>query len=110
MDDMTEPFEMTVAHQDGDEGAVLVELTGELDLHAATTVAKRVDDLLASGPHALHVDGAKLTFVDSAGLRVLLEAKRQADLGGCEYRIVGVSAPLRNLVDITGTAELLPGT
>lgn len=108
MTDRTETFEIRVVPA-GDESPALVEVNGELDLSAARSFNDRLDDLLASGEKALHVDGSGLTFIDSSGLHALLEVKRQCDLRGVAFRIVGASATMRRLVDLTHTEELLPG-
>ena len=57
------------------DGAVIVRLAGELDLYNAHAVR---DELLAAadrGPERLVVDLSGLTFIDSTGLGVLIEAR-----------------------------------
>ena len=58
------------------DGAVVVRLAGELDLYNAHAVR---DQLLAAaerGPERLVVDLSGLTFIDSTGLGVLIEARK----------------------------------
>ncbi len=57
------------------DGAVVVRLSGELDLYNAHSVR---EELLAAAdrePERLVVDLSELTFIDSTGLGVLIEAR-----------------------------------
>jgi anti-sigma B factor antagonist len=105
--ELTDGFEMTVAHTRPD-APVVMELRGELDLHAAKILGNRVEDLLESGVAAMHVACVDVTFVDSAGLHALLHARRRAEQQGVGFAVVSMSERLRALVDLTATAELLP--
>jgi anti-sigma B factor antagonist len=108
MHDLNAPaqqFEMTVVHK-GAGTAATIELSGELDLHSAPILADRLDDLLDWDVTAVHVDGGGLTFVDSSGLKALLDARREAERQGIDFRVVAASDQLRHLVAMTELAEL----
>lgn len=107
MHDATEQFEMTVIHRATAE-AVRVELSGDLDMHTAGIVAEGMDDLLHRGITAVDLDCGRLTFADSAGLKALLDAGREATSRDVGFGLVAMSDPLHRLVRITGTTELLP--
>lgn len=106
MQELTNEFAMTVVRA-GSDAPVVVELHGELDLHAAKIVGDRVDDLLASNVPALHVACAGVSFVDSSGLHALLRMSRMAEQRGVGFSVVSMSDRLRELVAITATADLL---
>ena len=106
MNDLSE-FEMTVVRR-GTETPVVVELSGDLDLCSSAILAERVDDLLDWGIRELHVDCGAVSFVDSSGLKALLDADRRAAERGIPFRVVAASDQLRHLVAMTGTSELLP--
>ena len=60
-------------------GAVVVRLAGELDLYNAQAVR---DELLAAAgrsPDRLVVDLSEVTFIDSTGLGVLIEARTRLE-------------------------------
>ena len=59
------------------DGAVVVELAGELDLYNAHTVRDALLDQAEKQPERLVVDLSRVTFIDSTGLGVLIEARRQ---------------------------------
>jgi anti-anti-sigma factor len=87
-----------------DENAVeTVALDGELVID---TVRRTLDRLVAgtSGSHVV-VDLAGVAFIDSTGLRMLLDAKTGLAAQGRTLRIVNPTSAARLLFDTTGTAE-----
>jgi anti-anti-sigma factor len=98
MDDVD--FDMTVAPDEG--GAVRLTLRGELDL----ATAARLEQALAQSGEDVLLDLRGLTFMDSTGVRVLLEA---AEAGPAGLRIVlPASGDVRVTIEETGIAPLLP--
>jgi anti-sigma B factor antagonist len=90
------------------QAGTVVHVAGEVDLATAGRLRRRLRQLLAFGTRRLVLDLTRVTFIDSAGLGVLVGAYR--DLGarpGC-LRLVAtyqaVVAPLR----LSGLTELLP--
>jgi anti-sigma B factor antagonist len=57
------------------DGAVVVELAGELDLYNAHTVRDALLGQAEKNPERLVVDLSRVTFIDSTGLGVLIEAR-----------------------------------
>jgi anti-sigma B factor antagonist len=91
------------------EGAtVRLSITGELDLSTVPVLAQQVDEQLRQNPTTLTLDLSALTFMDSSGLRLLIElderAKREAwalelipsrhDAATAVLRITGADAAL----------------
>lgn len=77
--------------------------SGEIDAHTAPTLAAAID---AAGPQ-VDLDLSAVAFVDSSGLRVLIDAhQRLADAGG-GLRLTGLSVPVRRLLEISGVSEYL---
>jgi anti-anti-sigma factor len=85
---------------------IVIVLTGELDLHSSELLATTVADALATGPGAVDIDGERLSFADSAGLRALLSAREAAEEKDVRLRLVNVSAPLGRLLDMTGLRDV----
>jgi anti-sigma B factor antagonist len=56
-------------------GAVIVRLAGELDLYNAPTLRDELLKAADGSPDRLVVDLSGLTFIDSTGLGVLIEAR-----------------------------------
>jgi anti-sigma B factor antagonist len=75
-------------------------LFGELEL---TTAPILVDALAAQDTAAVVLDLAGVTFLDSTGLRTLIEARRSRRV----LRITNPTDAITRLADLTGTADLL---
>ncbi|MFB9690861.1 STAS domain-containing protein [Amycolatopsis plumensis] len=79
------------APSDGDPGsrirwkspdAVVVEITGEVDLCTAAGLAAVLDEHIRARPGVLRVDLGTVGFLGGAGIRVLLRAHRHAEAAG----------------------------
>ncbi|HEX9375740.1 MAG TPA: STAS domain-containing protein [Actinomycetota bacterium] len=82
-----------------------VALVGEIDAATSPLLREAVVPPLATGWVDLDLDMAGVTFVDSQGLRVLIEVARSAR-GRLTLR--GVRPPVRRLFDLTGVVSALP--
>jgi anti-sigma B factor antagonist len=93
-----------------DGGVAVVALTGEHDLYTAPALRDRIAGVLEDGT-ALVIDLTQSTFIDSSVLRVLLEARREA-----EDRAIGFAVALgedgspgvRRMLEITGLIRVFP--
>jgi anti-sigma B factor antagonist len=91
----------------GGEGHTTVGLAGEIDIANADEVARAVRQELATGPVLL--DLSALSFIDSSGLRMLVELVRDARESGWSLRIRCEFDPMvRRLLEITGMLKVLP--
>ena len=81
----------------------LVELTGELD---TATVPQLVAELDAGTRH-VGVDLGGLTFVDSSGMRVLVEAHRAAAQHGIEFAVLPGPPAVQRAFEMAGLKDLL---
>jgi anti-anti-sigma factor len=84
---------------------ILLVFRGELDLAAAGAMRARVDSVAGTGS-GLVIDLRDVTFIDSSALRELLNARETVVRRGQRIALSGVSASVRRLLEITGTAEL----
>jgi anti-sigma B factor antagonist len=96
---------LTIAFSMRDSGRVrelLLKLAGELDIESARTLEQR----LANLPEAelIVIDLRGLEFLDSSGLRVLIDAKRRE---GERVRLVGARPPVSHVFEQSGASELL---
>lgn len=73
--DQIRPSEHPVRGVDKLDGAVVVHLVGELDLHNAPEVRTALLELCAEQPERLVIDLDDVDFVDSTALGVLVEAR-----------------------------------
>jgi len=88
---------------DGD-GAPVVVLVGELDISNAATLEQTVASITADRPRRLIFDLSELSFMDSAGIAVLIGAASKVQ----EIALRNPSAVVRRVVELTGLATVLP--
>lgn len=81
-----------------------LSVSGEIDAHTAPRVA---DAIAASELSDLSIDMSGVEFVDSSGLRVLVEAHQRLESGGGRLRLVGASPAVKRLLEISGVDEYL---
>jgi anti-sigma B factor antagonist len=100
----TSPAVYSIAEREPPAGVSVLVLSGELDMAAAPRLRARIDEEPAG--HAVVIDLAKTTFIDSAVLKELLRAR--AELAARDARLVlaAIPRPVRRLLDLTRTAEL----
>jgi anti-anti-sigma factor len=91
-----ESFTIDVA----DDGTIVVK--GDLDMAAGpildATIAEREEQ------HPVVIDLANVQFIDSSGLRSLLDASRRAHVRDSEVVLRSVGPEVGRLLEITGTA------
>jgi anti-sigma B factor antagonist len=81
--------------------AVVVHLTGELDLYNAPELRKALLDCAARNPSRLVVDLAEVTFIDSTALGALIEARSR--LGSKEgFVLASPGLETRRALEISG--------
>jgi anti-sigma B factor antagonist len=85
------------------EGIITLACTGELDMATCGQLTEAVQRVVASTPTVVRVDCAKVGFVDSTGIRSLLEARRHADGRGIEFQVVA-SREVQRLLDLVGVS------
>ncbi|MFF3061865.1 STAS domain-containing protein [Streptomyces sp. NPDC057909] len=82
--------------------SMLVSLSGELDIATAPAAKSALDFCLNLGhSRGVTLDAADLTFIDSAGLRPLVEAQALAQRRGQWLRIAPMSAALHQVMFLT---------
>jgi anti-sigma B factor antagonist len=89
------------------EDAVLVRAVGEVDASTAGRLRQTLEDARRDCATTL-LDLAGVSFIDSAGLHVLLDASGQVDAASWALFIVRPSPVVQRLVEITETADRLP--
>lgn len=91
---------------DSGEGRYVVTVSGELDLATADRLWTQLEALLV--PQAVVVlDGTEISFLDSSGLRVLLQAGNRATAGGAQFRLVAPQQAVQRVLELAGTKDHL---
>jgi anti-anti-sigma factor len=87
-------------------GVVVLAPVGELDVATAPTLLEVAEE--AHAGRSIELDCAGVTFMDSNGIRALLELVDRASANGGKLRICNVQSEARRVLEITGLLERLP--
>lgn len=85
---------------------VEVRVCGELDIAAAPRVQEKMRDALSLCPERLCVDLSPCTFLDAAGIRVLVDAHRLAWRQGTAFSLRGCTERHLRLIGLMGLDEV----
>lgn len=88
-------------------GQVVLRPAGELDLSTAAEVAGAITRAAATTGDVV-LDLAGLKFIDSSGLRCLLEAAEQAQEGDWRLTLLPGREPVQRVFGLAGVEDLLP--
>jgi anti-anti-sigma factor len=97
------PFETTVVPNRDEVGVVAA---GELDLATAPALAREIDDLQTAGFRDVVLDLHQVDFIDSTGLRMLLDLQIQLERRGGRLTLVPPLPSARRIFEITATRQL----
>ena len=81
-------------------------LAGELDAHTAPQLAERLVEL-PSGDGNIVLDIERIEFMDSSGLRVVIDVHQRAADAGRRLVLRHPSSTVQRLLDISGLADHL---
>jgi len=81
---------------------VVLEIGGESDVYTAPRLRERLIEMVASGDKNIVVDLARVEFLDSTGLGVLVGAHRRLRATGGSLRLVCPHERLLKIFRITG--------
>jgi anti-sigma B factor antagonist len=91
--------------RDGDR--VVVVAHGELDVATVPQLEQAVQAVRAQ-TSAIVVDLREVTFMDSTGVRLLLQLDAQARTDGFSFAILDCEGPVRRVLTLTGIADRIP--
>ena len=87
-----------------DDAVLTFQLHGEIDADAAAEIERRIAEIRAAHPaEHIVVDCADLTYMASAGLRIILRLKKSVD----DTRLINVSSGVYEVLRITGFTDLM---
>jgi anti-anti-sigma factor len=92
-----------------ERGVDIAEVTGDIDVSTVSGLRERLLGLADSG-QPLIVDLNRVSFIDSAGLGVLVAVARRASQRGGSLHAVCSRPPTRKLLWMTGVDRRIPLT
>jgi anti-anti-sigma factor len=90
-----------------DEWAVLIGVSGELDLASSPELERELERGGSSDVELLIIDLRELEFMDSTGLSVLVRAHQKTTESGKRFAVVKGPQQVQRLLSLTGVAERL---
>ena len=98
---------MDIRTQSGDRD-LLLELSGELDHHAARSAIRELELAVdAALPRRLVLDLGGVTFMDSSGIALLMRAKRCMDDLDGGLLVCRVRPQVKRVMDAAGIGRLI---
>ena len=73
----------------------ILPLEGEIDLHVSPQIGASLAALIAKKPAQLVVDLAQVSYIDSSGLAVLIEAMQNVGSYGGKFALSGLQESVR---------------
>ncbi len=88
-----------------ENGKAFFALEGRLDTNTSPEMEKELNSVL-NGIGELVLDFAKLEYISSAGLRVLLSAQKTMNKQGT-MKIINVNETIMEIFEVTGFSDIL---
>lgn len=83
------------------------EIEGRLDQDGIISMQKHIDDKMKNGAKFFIFDFAKLEYINSSGLRILIKTQKKLKLFDGLLTIINPNQNVKTLLDISGMTELL---
>jgi len=97
---------LRVVVDDRPGGAVVVSITGEIDLHPVDVLHSALVNALAADPSLVVLDLDRVEFLSSRGMSALVELRRAAEPRGIVLRLVGEARAVTRPLQVAGLVEL----
>ena len=95
---------MTIT-EERNNNSVTLKIEGRLDTTTAPTLEKTIDEILEDITELI-LDMNQLTYVSSAGLRVLLSTQKRMNKIGM-MKLIGVCEEVMEVFEMTGFVDIL---
>ena len=86
---------------------IMVVAEGELDVASSGKLGGQLRELLDAGFARIVLDLRGVSFIDSSGLKAILDAHAASRTASIEFAVIQGHAPVRRLFELTGTEVAL---
>ncbi len=98
---------MKISYQKEDK-QLLVEITEEIDHHVAEKIRRKVDDEITRYmPRKTIFDFSRVSFMDSAGIGMIIGRYKMMKLIGGEMEIVNISPNVKRILEMSGISKII---
>ena len=99
---------MKISYQKEDK-QLLVEITEEIDHHVAEKLRRKVDDEITRYmPRKTIFDFSRVSFMDSAGIGMIIGRYKMMKLIGGSLEIINISQTVRRILEMSGINKIIP--
>jgi anti-anti-sigma factor len=91
-------------------GVYVIRAQGDIDLDCAPRLEAVLGEALADEPSRVILDLEAVTFLDSSGLRIIVDAQKKARAAGSTLLIEGMSAAVERVLEVTDLLQSLTGS
>ena len=100
---------MTVRYIKEDK-LLIMELQEEIDHHISEKIRRRADyEIQRYMPKKAIFDFSSVTFMDSAGIGLIIGRYKLLSLIGAKLEIINVTPTVERILEISGIRKLIPG-
>ena len=85
-----------------------IHIRGEIDLATCPLLQAIVVDLVDRGCHQLTIDQERVSFLDCAGIGMLVDARRRVQAHGGSLKLVKPRPVVQRVLALTGRTTLFP--
>ncbi len=85
----------------------IVRLAGEVDMTGCERVSDVLSEVLGAGSTCPRVDLAGVSFMDTTGLRSLLDWRERFIMRNCSLEVVSINPLVRKVFEVAGQTEII---
>lgn len=89
------------------EGVHFLRLEGRLDAASSPALEERLDPLYSKENLRVVMDFAQVSYVSSAGMRLLLSASKRMSAAGGRFILISLQQEVEEVLEIAGVDRLL---
>ena len=88
---------------------LLVEITEDIDHHVSEKIRRKIDEQITRYmPRKTVFDFSRVTFMDSAGIGMIIGRYKMMKLIGGSLEIVNVGTQTKRILEMSGIGKIIP--
>ncbi len=88
---------------------LLIQITEEIDHHTTEKLRRKMDyEITRFMPRKVMFDFSKVSFMDSAGIGLLIGRYKLAKMLGCSTKIINASQSVKKVLEMSGVVRIIP--
>lgn len=83
------------------EPSIVIQPEGEIDLHSSAMVREQLEPLITSERACIVIDLSRVSYIDSSGLALFIEAMQRVQNYGGRFALSGLRENVRHIMEIS---------